>query len=147
MRIQGFYDQKLKADKKFLIKNYNLPIPRLPLGTSKLQKKFSALNREHPAVQDMKFLKFFYFCGSFLLCWIWIRIPNTDLDPDAMAWLNPDPIRIRIQSGSNPNPDPIRIQFEAGSETLDKAREELRQLDQKHAALTTKLKAEADAHR
>jgi hypothetical protein len=58
-----------------------------------------------------------------------IRIPNTDpYEP------NPDLIRIRIQS-------------ESGSETLDKAREELRQLDQKHAALTAKLKAEADAHR
>ncbi len=42
----------------------------------------------------MKFLKFFYFCGSFLPFSILIRIPNTD--PDPLTWLNPDPIPIRI---------------------------------------------------
>jgi hypothetical protein len=30
--------------------------------TSKLQKKPSAHKREHPALQNMKFLNFFYFC-------------------------------------------------------------------------------------
>jgi hypothetical protein len=30
---------------------------------SKLQDKPSALTREHPAFQNMKFLYFFYFCG------------------------------------------------------------------------------------
>jgi hypothetical protein len=43
----------------------------------------SALKREHPAAQNMKFLNFFHFCGSFLPSWIWIRIriPNPDTDP------------------------------------------------------------------
>jgi hypothetical protein len=31
----------------------------------KLQEKPLALKREHPALQNMKFLHFFYFCGSF----------------------------------------------------------------------------------
>ncbi len=83
----GFDDQKLKkitADKKgknFWIKNYNLPIPR----TSKLQKKPSALKKELPALQNMKFLNFFYVCGSFLPSWI--RFPN--MDPDPLSLLNP----------------------------------------------------------
>jgi hypothetical protein len=54
IRIQGFNDQKLKKNyswKKltfFWIKNYNLPIPRPPYRTFKLQKKPSALKRGHP---------------------------------------------------------------------------------------------------
>jgi hypothetical protein len=48
--IRGFNDQKLKKIqlKKiifFLIKNYNLPIPRPPQRTSKLQEKPSDLKR------------------------------------------------------------------------------------------------------
>jgi hypothetical protein len=48
----------------FGIKNYNLPIPRPPQPTSKLQKKPSAIKREHPALQNMTFLNYF------LLLWI-----------------------------------------------------------------------------
>ncbi len=62
---------------------------------SKLQKKPSALKRSHPTLQNMNFYKFFfYFCGSCLPSWIRIRIP----DPDPLARLNPDPIRIRIRN-------------------------------------------------
>jgi hypothetical protein len=39
-----------------------------------------------------------YFCGSFLLSWIRIRIPNPDQDP--LNRLNPDPIRIRIRNSA-----------------------------------------------
>jgi len=35
----------------------------------------SALKSELPALQNMKILNFFYFCGSFLLSWI---RPDTD---------------------------------------------------------------------
>jgi hypothetical protein len=35
-----------------LIKNYYLPIPRPPFRTSKLQKKPSALKREHQALHS-----------------------------------------------------------------------------------------------
>jgi hypothetical protein len=49
-----------------LIQNYNLPILRPPKRTLKLQKKPSALKREHPALQNMKFLKFvLLFVGHF----------------------------------------------------------------------------------
>jgi hypothetical protein len=59
IRIQGFKDQKLKIYTRFFwIKNYNLPIPRNPEMTSKLQKKPSAFKIEHPALQNMKFLNF-----------------------------------------------------------------------------------------
>jgi hypothetical protein len=47
----------------------------------------SALKREHPVLQNMKF--FPYFCGSFLPSWI----PNPDLDTDPES----DRIGIRIQ--------------------------------------------------
>jgi hypothetical protein len=90
--------KKFTAGKKinFLrIKNYNLPSPRPPKRTSKLQKKPSALKKEHIGLQNMKFLIFFYFCGSSLPSWIRFRI------------------RIRIHW-----PDWIRIQFGSGSGTL-----------------------------
>jgi hypothetical protein len=44
--------------------------------------------------ENMKFLNFFYFCGSLLPSWI--RIPNADTDP--LTRLNPDPIRIRVRN-------------------------------------------------
>jgi hypothetical protein len=50
------------------------------------QKRTSTLRK-------MKFLIFFYFCGSFLPSWIRIRITN----PELLTWLNPDPIRIHIR--------------------------------------------------
>jgi hypothetical protein len=95
MRTQGFYDQKFTAEKIFLFKNNNLPIPRPPLRTSKLQMKFSALNKEHPTLQNMKFLNFFYFCGSFFAL----------LDPDS-EYGSGSGCTDLIESGSNPNPDP-----------------------------------------
>jgi len=41
--------KKLTAEKNysFLVKNYNLPIPRPPERTSKLQKKLSKENIQH----------------------------------------------------------------------------------------------------
>jgi hypothetical protein len=69
--------KKFTAGKLFyiiLIKNCNLLIPRPPYRPHKLQEKPSALKREHPALQNMKFCTFFYFCGSFLPSWIRIQI-------------------------------------------------------------------------
>jgi hypothetical protein len=51
----------------------------------KKKKKFTAEKREYPVFQIMKFIYFFFFCGSFLPSWI--RIP----DPDPLTGLNPDP--------------------------------------------------------
>ncbi len=70
IRTQCFDDQKLKkitGRKKniFLIKNCNLPIPRPRQRWSRLQKTPFALQREHPALHNIKFLNFPYFCGSF----------------------------------------------------------------------------------
>ncbi len=48
----------------------------------------SALNGEYPALQNMKFLNFSYFFGSFLSSWIRIQISNPDTD--LLTWLNPD---------------------------------------------------------
>ncbi len=63
---------------------------------SRLQKKPAAHKRGHPTLQNMNF---FSFCGSFLPSWIRIRIqiPNTYPDPDPLAWLYTDPIRIQIR--------------------------------------------------
>ncbi len=73
----------------------NLPIPRPPKRMSKLQKKPSALKREHPALQNMKFLKFFsvfvgHFCPPGSGFRIRVRIPNQDLGTDPLTWWNPD---------------------------------------------------------
>jgi hypothetical protein len=56
--------------------------------TSKLQEKPSALKREHPAFQKMKFFNRFLF--------FWVIFALLDLDPGTL--LNPDPIRIRIHN-------------------------------------------------
>jgi hypothetical protein len=52
--------------------------------------KPSTLKREHPALQNMKFIYFFLLLWSILSSWTQNRISNTDL----------------IESGSNPDPDP-----------------------------------------
>ncbi len=68
--LQSFFDQK-----------FNLLM-------SKLQEKPSALKREHPALKKMKFMNFFYACGSFFPSWIRIRIANPD--PDPQHWIVPN---------------------------------------------------------
>ncbi len=81
--MQGFDDQKLK--KKIQLKKYYLFFvqklqfylsqhPRPPLQTSKLQEKPSALKREHPALQKMKFI------DSLLFSWVSFAL----LDPDTI---------------------------------------------------------------
>jgi hypothetical protein len=75
----------------FFIKNYNLPIPRPPYRTPKLQEKPSALKKEHPALQNMKILHFSYFCESFFPSWIRIRNLNANPDPDPATQINADP--------------------------------------------------------
>jgi hypothetical protein len=54
----------------------------------KLQKKHSALKREHPALQKMKILSFFLFLGSFLPSWI--RIQQLKLIRIQIRIRNPD---------------------------------------------------------
>jgi hypothetical protein len=53
---------------------------------SKLQKKPAAHIRGHPTLQNIKFKIFLLLWGIFALL---------DPDPDPLARLNPDPIRIR----------------------------------------------------
>jgi hypothetical protein len=56
--------EKITAEIKFnifFIKNYNLLLRGLLYRKLKLQKKPSALKREHPARENMKFLNFFLF--------------------------------------------------------------------------------------
>ncbi len=77
----------------FLIENCNLFIPVPPKRTSMLREKPSALKREHPAHQKMKFITFFQFS------------PLLDPDPDCKIGfrnliLNPDPIRIWIHNAA-----------------------------------------------
>jgi hypothetical protein len=66
---------QLKKIKFFGIKIYNLPIPRTSLKTSKLQKKPSALKKEHPKLQHMNFLHFFLL--------MWVIFVLLDPDPDS----------------------------------------------------------------
>jgi hypothetical protein len=69
----------------FLIKNCNLVIPKPQEGTHKVQEKPSALKKEHPALQNMKILYFFYICRSFLPSWFRIqqlKLMRINADPD-----------------------------------------------------------------
>jgi hypothetical protein len=80
----------------------------------KLQEKPSALKREHPALQKMKILSFFYFLGSFLPSWSRIRIRNLYADPDPAAQINADPdpkpwIRVREMVYRAPTPQAGRV--------------------------------------
>jgi hypothetical protein len=88
IRIQGFNDQKLQLKKmKFLLhQKLQFTIPKPPKRTYKLQKKPSALKRENPSLQNMKFFNFF------LLLWVIFALPN--LDP------NSESAETRIQLGS-----------------------------------------------
>jgi hypothetical protein len=76
-----------------LIKNCNLPIPRPPLSTSKLQKKPSALKRGHPTLQTMNFYK------NFLLLWVIFALLDPVPESESGSG-STDP----IESGSNPDP-------------------------------------------
>jgi hypothetical protein len=87
--VQCFDDQKRIYI--FLIKNCNLLIPRPLQRTSKLQEKPSAFKRKHSAIQNMNFIYFFFFRGSFFPSWIRIRIRILNADPDPATLINADP--------------------------------------------------------
>jgi hypothetical protein len=77
IRIQGFYDQKfskLTTENFFLSKNCSFTYPQASIKASELQEKPSALKREHPAFQNMKFFYLFLF--------LWVIFALLDLDPD-----------------------------------------------------------------
>ncbi len=78
-----------------LIKNCNLLITSPHNRKSKLQEKHSALKREHPALQNMKFLNFFLF--------LWVISALLDPDPDSESGFGSTDL---IESGSNPDPNP-----------------------------------------
>jgi hypothetical protein len=60
-----------------------------------LQKKPSALKREHPTLQNMKFLNFFLL--------LWVIFALLDPDPDSKCGSGSTDL---IESGSNRDPDP-----------------------------------------
>jgi hypothetical protein len=65
--------------------------------TSNLQEKPSALKREHPALQNIKFLNFFLF--------LWVIFALLDPGPDSESGPT-DLIESGSESGSNPDLDP-----------------------------------------
>ncbi len=71
----GFWWPKIERNRQL---NYNLPIPWHPERTSKLQKKPSAFKRDHPAIQNIKFLTFL---SLFL-----VILALLDPDPDPKHW-------------------------------------------------------------
>ncbi len=72
-----FYWSKIAL---FLIFSLGLNIGHHVVLT-KLHEMPLALNREHPAFQNMKFLHFLYLCGSFLPPWF--RIQPTKINADS----------------------------------------------------------------
>jgi hypothetical protein len=89
------------------IKKYNLPIPRPPKRTSKLQKKPSALKRGYPTLQNMNLKKF-------LLLWFIFAL----LDPDSESGSgSTDP----VESGSGSATLPATAVMPATTGMLAKA--------------------------
>jgi hypothetical protein len=70
----------LKKNYIFWIRNFNLPIylGLHHIGFPSYRRSLQSIKESmrHYKVQNMKFLNFFYFCGSFLPSWIRIRIQN-----------------------------------------------------------------------
>ncbi len=62
---------------------------------SKLQEKPSALKREHPALQKMKFI------NLLLRLWVIFALLDPDPDTDPGIPLNQDLIRIRIHNAGS----------------------------------------------
>jgi hypothetical protein len=96
IRIQGFNDQKLKkitAEKKneiFFDQKLQFTYPYASIKYVQVaEETFSSQKRPSNTSKHELLQFFFYFCGSFLPSWI--RIPNTDPDPDPPARLNTDP--------------------------------------------------------
>ncbi len=95
--IGGFDDQKFKKIQlkifftAFLLNKLQFSHPQASIKDAQmynLQEKPSVLKREHPALQNMKYINCFLFSGPFLPSWIRIRI-----------WIQ-GPHWIQIQSGS-----------------------------------------------
>ncbi len=89
-------EKKLFFDHEWRIKKYNIFIPKSPWRTSKLlQEKPSDLKREHPALQNMKFINFSTFAGHACNACCPLA-PDPDPDPeDHNQW---GYMRIRIQN-------------------------------------------------
>jgi hypothetical protein len=80
----------------FVIKNYNLPIPRPPKKDVQVTKKAFRSQKRTSSTSKHEISEIFStFVGHFCPPG-WIRIPNTD--PDPLTRLNPDPIGIRIRN-------------------------------------------------
>ncbi len=63
-------------------------------------------------LKTWKFLTFFYFCGSFLLYWIRIRILNAGPDPAAQINADPDPAsQINADPDADADPQPWAKQW------------------------------------
>ncbi len=73
----------------FKIKNYNLPFPRPSIKDVRVTKEAFGSQKRTSKTSKYEISKFFYFCGSFLPSWIWIRIHW----PDWIRFLWPDWIR------------------------------------------------------
>jgi hypothetical protein len=89
--IQGSDDQKLENFKKqtLLITNGNVFDPLSSMKDVKAATgKACSPQREHPALQNIKFLHFF--CGSFMPFWIRIRILRILIQ---LIKINADPFR------------------------------------------------------
>ncbi len=95
--------KNLQLDNFFYIKNCYLLIPGPPKRMSKLQEKPAVLKREHPTFQNIKFLNFVLFVGSFLPSWIRFCPPGSGSGSGStdLIGLDPDPIRIRIWNTGN----------------------------------------------
>ncbi len=99
IRIQGFDDQKFQKN------TADIFLKNCKKGLHKGREKPSALKREHPALQKMKFINCFLFVWVYFCPLRSLRIKNQDPDADPGIPLKPDPdphclpavLRIRIR--------------------------------------------------
>jgi hypothetical protein len=70
IRIMDFDDQK--REKKNTDENFF--DQKLQFTYVQATEEPSALKRDYPSLQKIKFINYFYVFGSFLPSWIWIRI-------------------------------------------------------------------------
>ncbi len=91
---------KILQLKKFLFFYQNIFHPLAFMKDSKLQEKPAALQKEHPSLQNIKFLYFLLFL------WVFFALLDPDPDPHSPMRIRVQPTKINVDH-ADPDPDPL----------------------------------------